>query len=131
MSIREFRGETPIAEHTRIVLLPAGDLAPGEMVRVVVAEHAPFAVYNIAGTFHVTADTCTHSLASLTEGDLEGTRVVCPVHWAEFDVPTGRALCFPATEPLATYPVAVEDGVVVAYVPPRDGEWTSGDGGTS
>ncbi|MFC4052664.1 non-heme iron oxygenase ferredoxin subunit [Actinomadura syzygii] len=100
----------------RVVLCAADDVPAGRMLRVVVPEAGPLLVANVDGTFHVTADTCTHAEASLSEGDLEGRTVVCPVHWAEFDLATGAALCFPATRALAVHPAAVEDGQVVAYI---------------
>lgn len=104
---------------SRVRLCAVTDLAPGQMRRVDRdAEDQPLAVYNIDGRFHVTADTCTHARASLTDGDLEGDEVVCPVHEGVFHVPTGRALCFPVTQDLDTYAVSVEDGVVYAEVAP-------------
>ena len=42
---------------------------------------------------------------------------VCPRHGARFDIRTGRALSLPAYEPVATFPVRVEDGVVKVTVP--------------
>jgi nitrite reductase/ring-hydroxylating ferredoxin subunit len=72
----------------------------------------PIALYNLDGAFHATADTCTHAQASLTEGDLEGDEVICPVHFGAFHVPSGRALCFPVTEDLRTYPVRLAGGDV-------------------
>lgn len=100
----------------RTVLCAVEEVPPGRMLRVVTGEAGPLLVSNVDGAIHVTADTCTHAEASLSEGDLEGGRVVCPVHWAEFDLATGEALCFPASRPLAVHPAAVEGGLVVAYL---------------
>jgi nitrite reductase/ring-hydroxylating ferredoxin subunit len=97
---------------SRLAVCPAEDLPPGEMRRVEVPGGAPITVYNVDGTYHATADTCTHALASLADGDLEGDEVSCPVHWARFNVRTGEPLCFPATVALAVYGVEVVDGVV-------------------
>ncbi|WP_201447121.1 non-heme iron oxygenase ferredoxin subunit [Conexibacter woesei] len=98
----------------RVPLCRVGELAPGEMRRVVREDGPPLAVYNVDGVFHATDDTCTHARASLTEGDLDGCEVVCPVHMGAFDVRSGEPLCFPVTRALRTYEVAVEDGVVWA-----------------
>ncbi|WP_395104689.1 non-heme iron oxygenase ferredoxin subunit [Actinomadura sp. SCN-SB] len=103
----------------RTVLCAADDVPPGRMLRVPVGDEGPLLVANVNGTIHVTDDTCTHAEASLSEGDLEEGRVVCPVHWAEFDLATGEALCFPASKPLAVHQAAVEDGMVVAYLARR------------
>ncbi|NMH99662.1 bifunctional 3-phenylpropionate/cinnamic acid dioxygenase ferredoxin subunit [Pseudonocardia acidicola] len=96
----------------RTSVCPVAELPPGAMRRVEAPGTEAITVYNVDGEFHATADTCTHALASLAEGDLEGAEVSCPVHWARFDVRTGAALCFPATEDLRTYRVEVTDGMV-------------------
>ncbi len=59
-------------------------------------------------------DTCTHSDASLSEGDITGTRIECWLHGAEFDLRTGVALTLPAVEPVKSYPVRIEaDSVTI------------------
>ena len=40
---------------------------------------------------------CTHAYARLSEGRLRGTRLICPLHGASFDVRDGRVLGAPAT----------------------------------
>jgi nitrite reductase/ring-hydroxylating ferredoxin subunit len=50
---------------------------------------------------------CTHAYARLHEGRLRGTRLICPLHGASFDVRDGRVLGAPATRPLATHAVNV------------------------
>lgn len=59
-------------------------------------------------------DTCTHSEASLSEGDITGTRIECWLHGAEFDLKTGAALTLPATESVKSYSVhIVADSVTI------------------
>lgn len=50
-------------------------------------------------------DTCTHSEASLSEGEITGTKIECWLHGAEFDLRTGEALTPPATAALKTFSV--------------------------
>ncbi|MFZ4123766.1 MAG: non-heme iron oxygenase ferredoxin subunit [Candidatus Planktophila sp.] len=57
-------------------------------------------------------DMCTHSEASLSEGDVTDFRIECWLHGAEFDLRTGEALTLPANIPVKTYPVSVVDDVV-------------------
>jgi len=57
-------------------------------------------------------DNCTHSDASLSEGDVTNFKIECWLHGAEFDLRTGEALTLPANIPAKTYPVAVIDGTV-------------------
>ena len=64
------------------------------------------------GQWHATANVCSHAFALLTDGWLEGAEIECPLHAARFDVRSGRALCSPADQPVAVYPVKVEAGAV-------------------
>lgn len=70
------------------------------------------AVANVGGELHAFSDVCTHAHCLLSEGDLEENRVICPCHGSEFDVATGDVLNGPATEPVDSYPVRVEDGEI-------------------
>ena len=59
-------------------------------------------------------DTCSHSDASLSEGDVTDFKIECWLHGAEFDLRTGEALTPPAVAPLPTYGVHVDgDSVTV------------------
>ena len=75
------------------------------------------AVFNVDGEFHAISDTCSHAYASLSEGDLDGCYVMCPLHGSEFDVRTGKALTLPATSPVETFPIEVEDGDLIVTIP--------------
>ncbi len=57
-------------------------------------------------------DLCTHSDASLSEGDVTDFKIECWLHGAEFDLRTGEALTLPANIPARTYPVTVVNDVV-------------------
>ena len=94
-----------------IDVVSAADLAPGAF-HVVDVEDTQIAVFNVDGDFFAIEDLCSHDLACLTEGDVEGGEVVCPIHGARFDLRTGEALTPPAYEPVPTFPVRVEAGMV-------------------
>src|SRR5262245_62175823 len=68
------------------------------------------AVFNVEGTFYAIDDVCTHDGGPLAEGEFLGCETRCPRHGARFDVRTGRALSFPAFEPVATHDVEVRGG---------------------
>jgi 3-phenylpropionate/trans-cinnamate dioxygenase ferredoxin subunit len=73
------------------------------------------AVFNVDGEFFAIDDVCTHDGGPLAEGDLLGHEIRCPRHGARFDVRTGKALCLPAIEPVASHPVLIQgDDVMVA-----------------
>lgn len=89
---------------------------PGE-IRAVNAGGEIVAVANVDGEFYAVADTCTHAEASLSEGDLDGHTIACPLHGAEFDVKTGEVLALPATSPIETFPVDIENGNLIVTIP--------------
>ncbi|MFC7050176.1 non-heme iron oxygenase ferredoxin subunit [Emcibacter nanhaiensis] len=89
-----------------------GQLKPGEMMAVENDELPPIALYNIDGTYYATSNICTHAIAILTEGFLEGDTIECPLHGGAFNAKTGEATNFPCEEPLQTYEVQVKDGEV-------------------
>ena len=53
-------------------------------------------------------DTCSHSDASLSEGDLNGYKIECWLHGAEFDLRSGDAVTPPAISPVAKYKVKLD-----------------------
>ncbi len=61
-------------------------------------------------------DTCTHSEASLSEGDVTDFKIECWLHGAEFDLRTGEAITLPANIALETYPVRIEANSVTVEI---------------
>ena len=61
-------------------------------------------------------DTCSHSDASLSEGDVTGFKIECWLHGAEFDLRTGEALTLPANIPLETYAVSIDGNAVTVEI---------------
>jgi len=51
------------------------------------------------------ADTCSHSDASLSEGEVKDFKIECWLHGAEFDLRTGEALTPPAVQAVETFAV--------------------------
>jgi nitrite reductase/ring-hydroxylating ferredoxin subunit len=84
--------------------LLGADLPPGQARRVTVLGE-PVAVYNVDGRFYATHDRCTHMGGPLSEGDLNGTNIVCPWHASCFDVTSGAVTCGPAKDPVRSYAV--------------------------
>ena len=70
------------------------------------------------GSWAAFDDTCTHEECPLSEGDLEGERIVCYCHSSTFDVRTGAVLEGPAEEPIRVYETRVEDGDLLVRVEP-------------
>ncbi len=83
------------------------EVPPGQKLLVEVDGRA-IALFNVEGTFFAIDDVCTHDGGPLAEGDLVGYEIQCPRHGARFDVRTGKALCMPAIEPVASHQVEVK-----------------------
>ncbi len=98
---------------------PAEELPPGRM-KLVEAGDAYVGVYNVKGELYAIEDRCSHDDGPLCEGDWDAERgvVVCPRHGASFDLRSGRPLTLPAYQPVATYPVRVDErGMVQVELP--------------
>jgi 3-phenylpropionate/trans-cinnamate dioxygenase ferredoxin subunit len=89
----------------------ASAIPPGALA-VVEITGKRIALANVDGVFYAFDDECTHEQCSLAEGGLEGAKVICPCHGAEFDVRTGEVLAPPAKTPLRIYPVRVANDAV-------------------
>ncbi len=55
-------------------------------------------------------DVCSHEYSRLSEGDVWAGEVYCPKHGSRFSLKTGAVTGLPATQPVRTWPVKVEDG---------------------
>ena len=70
------------------------DIKAGEG-RVVSANGANIALFNVNGQFHAIDNTCPHRGGPLGEGFLDNTVVTCPWHGWQFDVITGKSPFMP------------------------------------
>ena len=87
------------------------ELLPGEF-RVVWDREVAIAVFNIDGELYAVEDICTHDGGELAGGEIHGFEVECPRHGARFDLRSGAAMCPPAYEPIAKFPVKAENAVI-------------------
>ncbi len=99
-----------------IKVAETNEVPPGT-AKAVDLEGRPVALFNIDGTYYAIADTCTHRGGPLSEGEVEGTIVTCPLHGATFDVTTGNVLGPPASEGVARYNVEVEGNDIKVEAP--------------
>ena len=63
---------------------------------------------NVDGVVYALLDRCSHEDLPLSAGFLEGDRIECTWHGAQFDVCSGRALSLPAIRPVRVFPVSIE-----------------------
>ena len=90
----------------RHVVTSVGSLPPGTVKAFSVGAQQ-LALFNVDGRFYALDNRCTHDGGPLSEGELDGTTIICPWHNAEFDVTCGKVLCRPAVEDVKSYPVFV------------------------
>jgi nitrite reductase/ring-hydroxylating ferredoxin subunit len=92
-----------------IPVLSLSELPVGAMRAVMIGERELLVCHTKDGLFAVD-NICSHAYARLCEGRLRGTRLICPLHGASFDVRDGRVLGPPAAQPLAAFALRVTDG---------------------
>ena len=102
----------------KIDVAPLDEFPPGTE-KIVTVGWTSVGVYNCGGNLYAIEDRCSHDDGPLCEGDWDEDecRVVCPRHGSQFDLATGRPLTLPAIEPVDTFPVVVEDGIVRVELP--------------
>ena len=75
------------------------------------------ALYHLpGGEFFATSNVCTHEFALLSDGWLENGCIECPLHAAQFDCRTGKALSAPADEDLKVYQVKIEGTDILVHI---------------
>jgi 3-phenylpropionate/trans-cinnamate dioxygenase ferredoxin component len=104
--------------HGFVPVTPASALAPGAMTWVAV-ERERVLLANVDGIVYALRDACGHRQAPLSKGTLSGPVVECPLHFATFDVRTGKLVSGPASADVPAYAVQIKDGIVyVKRAPP-------------
>jgi|SRR5215510_1456844 len=83
------------------------ELPEGAMTWVAV-DRERVLIANVGGVLYGILDTCGHRRAPLSKGRLDGHIVECPLHFAQFDVRTGKLVTGPVSADVPTYEVRVE-----------------------
>jgi nitrite reductase/ring-hydroxylating ferredoxin subunit len=87
------------------------DLAPGEM-KFVAVERERIVLAHVDGGFYALRDVCGHRNAPLSRGRLEGCLIECPLHFAQFDIRTGKYIDGPLAADVPAYEVRIEGDTV-------------------
>ena len=94
------------------------EIKPGEMIGVEVSNEQVM-ISNINGTIHAIDDICSHAYACLSDGELRGEEVECPLHGGAFNAITGQPLVPPVNERVRVFQVQIEgDDSLIG--PPQD-----------
>jgi chlorite dismutase len=92
---------------------PVESLTAGQS-QVLYVDGKQVALFNVDGQFHAISNRCPHARGPLSEGSVDtgDCSVVCPWHYAKFDLRSGRVIDGVASAPVESYAVEVRDGVV-------------------
>ena len=93
----------------KIFVCKTTQISVGQMKKISV-NGKDIVVANIGGDYFAMNDTCTHASASLSEGKIEDSTIICDWHGAQFDCKNGKLIKFPAKiNDLEVYNVIVEE----------------------
>lgn len=101
----------------RIDCGPLADLPDGTMQMAWVDGTEPVLLVNVGGAVRAVQGICSHEYFELDRGFLTAGTLTCALHLSRFDLVSGDPLDPPADEPLAVYPVTIEDGRVIVEYP--------------
>ena len=73
---------------------------------------APVALFRTEEGIFALDDICSHEYSRLSEGDVWAGEVYCQKHGSRFNLRTGAVTGLPATKPVATWEVKVENGEI-------------------
>ncbi len=74
------------------------------------------ALFRVKDAYYAVANNCLHRGGPLGEGELDNYQVTCPWHGWKYDVRDGSFTVIPTLK-VKTYPVKVEDGMLLVDVP--------------
>lgn len=94
-----------------VPVIRASELSPGAMTWVAL-DRERVLIANVDGCFYALQDSCGHRQAPLSKGTLQGHVIECPLHFARFDVRTGKLLSGPTAADVPTYQVLVDGDTV-------------------
>jgi len=95
-----------------VAVAAVADIPDGTM-RCVAIDRERVLLAHVEGRFYALRDMCGHRSAPLSRGRLIGTIVECPLHFAQFDVTSGRLVDGPISADVPSYEAKVAGGVVL------------------
>ncbi|MBV9376300.1 MAG: non-heme iron oxygenase ferredoxin subunit [Alphaproteobacteria bacterium] len=98
-----------------VAVARVSELAAGEM-KFAAVDGQRIVLANVEGQFYALRDVCGHRNAPLSRGRLLGHLIECPLHFALFDLRTGKLVDGPISADVPAYEVRVEGETV--YIKP-------------
>jgi 3-phenylpropionate/trans-cinnamate dioxygenase ferredoxin component len=95
--------------------IPVATIAdiPAGSMKCVAVDRARVLLAHVDGHFYAVSDVCGHRNAPLSRGRLDGHIVECPLHFAQFDVRSGKLVDGPISADVAAYEVRVDGDMVL------------------
>jgi len=78
----------------------------------VTIDGVPVALFRTEEGIFALDDICSHEYSKLSEGDVWAGEVYCQKHGSRFNLRTGAVTGLPATKPVGTWDVKVENGEI-------------------
>lgn len=101
-----------------VAVAKTGDLQPGE-IKWVAVDRERVVLANVDGEFCALRDVCGHKNAPLSRGRLIGHLIECPLHFAQFDMRTGKLVNGPISADISVYEVRVDGDTIYARPGPK------------
>jgi nitrite reductase/ring-hydroxylating ferredoxin subunit len=88
------------------------DIPPGGM-KCVAVDRERVLLAHVDGRFYAISDICGHRNAPLSRGRLSGHIVECPLHFAQFDVRSGKLVDGPVAADVRAYETHIDGDTVL------------------
>ena len=98
------------------IRIASTDKIPLREGRSVTVDGAEIAIFNLGNRFVAVENACPHRGGPLCDGIVSGTTVACPLHGHKVCLETGKMLKPDLGVRVDTYPVKVEDGLVLVQL---------------
>lgn len=92
-------------------------------------EEKCFSTFEVEGTriaicrfrdeYFAIENRCSHALSTFDEGRMRGYRIMCPLHGGTFDIRDGSCTGLPATQPIRSFPLRINDGMIEVAITPK------------
>ncbi|MEG5264000.1 FAD-dependent oxidoreductase [Pseudomonas sp. JDS28PS106] len=110
--------DTAPRQTVRQLIGSIGDISSGDLKQVTVVGIGQIVIARVGDGYFGIQEQCPHASASLAEGFLENGRIVCPLHFAEFDLVTGAAFNAPkGCARAVTYRIEADGEMAYIWVP--------------
>ena len=95
-----------------IAVAQVADIPPGAM-KCVAIDRERVLLANVDGRFYAISDVCGHRNAPLSRGRLDRHIVECPLHFAQFDLRSGKLIDGPVSVDVPAYETRVDGDTVL------------------